>query len=159
MDIKNIIKNPYVIVGGVGLGLVVLLSSKGSSNNGGGASFLGMQQLANEVNLAGMELTSKRDAIAADVAKARIESDTTLKTTLIAGLMSKQNNDAQLLAAKNDNATQISIAKMQRDTIIANSLLSKGWRPWVKKQTKYTKHNAVKLNLNLKNFNFNVASS
>ena len=79
MDLKSIFSNPWVLGGGLVLGVILLVSKGSGSSNSGDAGNLGSTltslEIAADVNKAGMQLSALQAGIAGDIAQAQIATD------------------------------------------------------------------------------------
>lgn len=100
MDFKGIFTNPWILGGGLVLGLVLLMGKSGGSSDGGsnvGATLTSLE-IAADVNKAGMQLTALQAGIAGDVAQTQIATDAGLLAGFVSTLGSLKNQSILLQA-------------------------------------------------------------
>ena len=95
MDFKAILTNPLVIIGGVGIGLILLMSGKGNTTQNTNAPDYGATlqsiSLNNDISKAGMQLLAVQAKIAGDVAISQSEQNTALYVSTLSTMANLKN--------------------------------------------------------------------
>ena len=106
MDLAKTFENPYVLIGGAALGLILLMSKGGTAAAATSTNASSTTAVA-AYNQAALGAVTQQASIAADVAKTNINADVTKTLGLYSTLASMQQNNDQLAATQSQSSAGI----------------------------------------------------
>lgn len=132
MDIAKTLTNPYVLIGGAALGLVLIISGKGNTPAGSNAGIYNsvtdaynkaaLQSQDNQL-AAWVEVTKARIAAATDYGKTLIDDQTRLDIARVGGDVARYQASNDFLKNITDNSTQLAKQRVISNAGVTNAVI------------------------------------